>query len=81
MVNKYICVIVSNILSTGSLNNTLHVAADKPYHRVGTLNCLWTHVEKSGNIMPKINRKMSPFASASGPMGPISMPNIYSTDY
>ena len=36
---------------------------------------------KSGNIRPKINKKMSPFAVASGPVGPISMPYIYSTDY
>ena len=36
---------------------------------------------KSGNIGPKINKKMSPFAEASGPVGPISMPYIYSTGY
>ena len=33
-------------------------------------------VEKRGNIRPKINKKMSPFAVASGPVGPISMPYI-----
>ena len=38
-------------------------------------------VEKRGNIRPKINKKMSPFAEASGPVGPISLPYIYSTDY
>ena len=38
-------------------------------------------LEKSGNIRPKINEKMSPFPVASGPEGPISMPYIYSTDY
>ena len=38
-------------------------------------------LEKSGNIRPKINTKMSPFGVASGPVGPISMPYIYSTGY
>ena len=38
-------------------------------------------VEKRGNIRPKFNKKMSPFGVASGPVGHISMPYIYSRDY
>ena len=79
MVNKEICVIVSNILSTGSLNNTFLVGMTN--HITESVATCGDSLEKSGNIRPKINTKMSPFPVASGPVCPISMPYIYSTNY